>query len=627
MSNPKNWKKNKAKEALNKGLEHCNVKGVLIPARKMGPGCKATCRFKCHQRLSIENRQRLFSDYWKLGDKTRQFDFLRGQIILKEPKEHKQGAQKVRQQSVTYFFNGRNGEHIKVCQTMFLDTLGICEQTVRTARFKLGEGYTCSPDKRGKNAKIKPEEQARNLGNVMMHISSFKAVPSHYCREKCKRKYLDTKLNASKMHKMYTEWMKEKKPTEKIMSKKWYRNVFKTKFNIGFYRSKKDRCDMCSVFEVASDTLKSKMKDEYELHLRNKDLAQELKEIDKNYVAEHPSERICYAVFDMEKVLECPKTEAGGLYYKRKYSVFNFTIWDGTENVGYCYVWTESEAGKGANEVASCVLDFIELMVIKGFKVFVFWSDNCGNQNKNKYLFGMYTHACAKYGIKIVHKYLEKGHTWQEADNMHASIEKISNTVSIFEPQDWIDVMKQSAKGGSSYIIKEMAGKVLDFHPLADKFQSWKHEKAKWRQVREVLILPDEPQTLKLKHDHNAREYVDVCVRLARAGRPINLAQYEFQKAYDGQLPLKASKLKDLASLCNSLIIPAHKHQFFKGLLNFPELDNPLLEESDYGSDSENEDDVGARWDDDEDEIDYEEELRIIHRTRSQHNGNDEEDD
>lgn len=87
-------------------------------------------------------------------------------------------------------------------------------------------------------------------------------------------------------------------------------------------------------------------------------------------------------------------------------------------------MWDESDAKKGANEIATCVLMFIDEKAKEGFKSFIFWSDNCSGQNKNKYLFAMYAYAVAKYGIKITHRYMEKGHTMNEADSMHANIER-----------------------------------------------------------------------------------------------------------------------------------------------------------------------------------------------------------
>lgn len=66
------------------------------------------------------------------------------------------------------------------------------------------------------------------------------------------------------------------------------------------------------------------------------------------------------AVFDFEKVLHCPHGNVSIFYYKRKLSSFNFTVFDIGKRKALCYMWDKSVAKRGANEVSSCLLDFIQ---------------------------------------------------------------------------------------------------------------------------------------------------------------------------------------------------------------------------------------------------------------------------
>lgn len=63
-------------------------------------------------------------------------------------------------------------------------------------------------------------------------------------------------------------------------------------------------------------------------------------------------------------------------------SCYNFTIHDMATKEGYCYVWDKSVAKRGADEVASCLYNFIKDFSRKGVREFRFWSDNCGGQIK-----------------------------------------------------------------------------------------------------------------------------------------------------------------------------------------------------------------------------------------------------
>lgn len=128
--------------------------------------------------------------------------------------------------------------------------------------------------------------------------------------------------------------------------------------------------------------------------------------------------------FDFQKVLSTRKTEASSYYYQRKLSVYNFTVYDIARHEATCYVWSENDAKKGSNEVASCLLHYIETKSSLGITEFFMWSDNCAGQNRNKNLISMYVYASCKFNVDIKHSFLEVGHTQNEGDSVHATIER-----------------------------------------------------------------------------------------------------------------------------------------------------------------------------------------------------------
>lgn len=78
-------------------------------------------------------------------------------------------------------------------------------------------------------------------------------------------------------------------------------------------------------------------------------------------------------------------------YYKHKLSCCNVTIYNMATKEGICYVWDESVAKRGANEVSGCLYEFIKDFSGKGVRDFRFWSDNCGGQNKKRIIFSLHT--------------------------------------------------------------------------------------------------------------------------------------------------------------------------------------------------------------------------------------------
>lgn len=92
-----------------------------------------------------------------------------------------------------------------------------------------------------------------------------------------------------------------------------------------------------------------------------------------------------------------------------------------------CYMWHEGVAKGGASNVASLVYDFIvQASLCKLF------NNKCGGQNKNKAIMAMHIHASRTLNVKISHYFLEKGHTQNEGDSDHATIERKSKSVNVY---------------------------------------------------------------------------------------------------------------------------------------------------------------------------------------------------
>ena len=84
----------------------------------------------------------------------------------------------------------------------------------------------------------------------------FDRVESHYLRKDTKREYLEQTLSISAMYRLYLIWAK--KNGKKTATFHHYSDVFKTQFNIGFFKPKKDQCDLCEGYTNADEELKKK---------------------------------------------------------------------------------------------------------------------------------------------------------------------------------------------------------------------------------------------------------------------------------------------------------------------------------------------------------------------------------
>ncbi|CAB3235002.1 unnamed protein product [Arctia plantaginis] len=223
------------------------------------------------------------------------------------------------------------------------------------------------------------------------------------------------------------------------------------------------------------------------------------------------------------------------------------------KSIGYCYMWDESVAKRGANEVASCVYDFIKKFVSKGVKEFRFWSDDCAGQNRNRIVFGMYAHVAKEYNINITHRFLEKGHTQNQGDSVYSVIERTAEHKTIHTPDEWKLLVRWAKVTGDSYeVIDVNQALVFDFKDQL-KNKNWvkntANNKVTWT-IQYKNALSDDYMTLILRKETR------------------NYNTPSLHKAYVGPIPISKDKYKDLTSLCDALIIPTKYHYFFRNLIH-----------------------------------------------------------
>ncbi|KAK3929130.1 hypothetical protein KUF71_002851 [Frankliniella fusca] len=363
------------------------------------------------------------------------------------------------------------------------------------------------------------------------------------------------------------------KKTE-IASLKLYRKVFRS-YKLRFYKPKKDLCPKCLAWKhKAPGSRTPEGADKMSVHLKQKQLSYKLKDADTKFVQSADNRiELCVITRDLQKTMSTPKGENGEFYYKSKFTTYNFTVFVSGEQQGYCYTWDQTTGKKGCTEVTSCMWSFIKMQAVKGIKEIRIYSDNCAAQNKNQYLFAMYVMASIRYNIKIVHRYLESGHTLLQCDSMHARIENSMKNEDVFSPSQWVTAMKMAKVNNPKYIVKVMEQEELyDFTPLAS-FQSW--DKIKTSQIREEELTLTETQIMKPKR-----------------GRPVNWSTFPLKRTYQTKFPVRPDILKGLQDLCKSGAIPAEHAPFY--MEHLPSLnliqqegDAPNSDVSDVGSDAE----------------------------------------
>lgn len=92
------------------------------------------------------------------------------------------------------------------------------------------------------------------------------------------------------------------------------------------------------------------------------------------------------------------------------------------------YMWHEGQAGRGCQEIASCLLKFIKSLALYVKHITAF-SGNCGRQNKSHLTVKFWLYIVRNTNIETVgHRFLVAGHSYNECDQDFGLIEKKRST-------------------------------------------------------------------------------------------------------------------------------------------------------------------------------------------------------
>ncbi|CAG9831979.1 unnamed protein product [Diabrotica balteata] len=129
---------------------------------------------------------------------------------------------------------------------------------------------------------------------------------------------------------------------------------------------------------------KKKLQCQYKSHQEEKELSRTEKASDKEKAKEDGSNTVL-VMYDLQAVLPVPMGQTSAFYYKSRLNCFNFTISEIGNDKTSCYFWHEGLGHRGAVEIGSCVLSFLEEIAnTHPQSDIILYSDNCGGQQKKQ---------------------------------------------------------------------------------------------------------------------------------------------------------------------------------------------------------------------------------------------------
>ena len=571
VARPETWRKNVRKTLRLQGKAYMSETGKPIAAKQQKDVDCSKCRLKCNR---LKDRQReIFDLFYSLDTYEKQKQFVCSHVTEKGTKTfHDDELDKAcpkKRQVCRQFYVTVDGQRERVCKNFFLSTLAVSNHYLEHALQNSQNGmYVRTAESRG-NTRPHNKTPDAAVENVKRHIRSFPVVPSHYTRKDTQREYLASDLNIKKMHELYTEEC-EKEGTKPVSSRQ-YRKIFNENFNLSFHVPKKDQCSTCSIYAMkkTGGSVDEKEEELYQQHLKRKQQAREQKEADKQEALKDPTKHV--VTVDLQAVLQAPCGLVSQLYYKRKLSVYNFTVYSLADGKGTCFIWDETEGMRGSCEIATCLVMYLRSLP-RTVKEVTIYSDCCGGQNRNQNLTAALIHAVNTIpNIEVINqKYLETGHTQMECDSMHASISYAKKNTPIFVPSEWDIVLRLARRGKKYTVIPLKHTSIYDFKVLAaSTIRNTKTDingqKVNWLQIRFIQLHKGQEDLMYFKNGFDEDGFRTLRLTgSSKRSRPAPPKTLPLR--YSSKLPISKPKHNDLMSLCHSGIIPEHHHHFFKSL-------------------------------------------------------------
>lgn len=335
----------------------------------------------------------------------------------------------------------------QVCFKSFTAILGISQKKIKLAMDKRQSGSL--DDKRGGAYHILSDESSTA---IIKHINSFPHYLSHYRRETSQSLYLDPDLNTATMYRLFKETWAVDYPQTKPPCQNSYIKIFKS-MGLKFKNLKSDTCKNCDKLANQIKSAKPSEKEDLEatriVHWDRAAAIRQQMEVDFatgrvnpkviTILSFHEDPRLRFTLriilaflflknhsyfqcvfqvqgicYDLQKTFNLPKATSNVFYYTRNLNMFNLGVHDARTDRGFFHTWLENQAGRGAQEIASCLIKFLDANLQPEAEELIMWSDSCGGQNRNRLMCLMMQHWLAKQENlqRVCLRFLLSGHSY-----------------------------------------------------------------------------------------------------------------------------------------------------------------------------------------------------------------------
>lgn len=536
------------------------------------------CNRKCAELIDVVAQKDIFDHYHSLKNWSKQTIFLRS-IVKREPVKENLNPRvslKKRDFFSSYYLNNANGQTQRVCSE-FVERL---LQINRAKLFRAVSSISKNPnavDLRGKMPKSKTDPA--DIAFIEIFLQTFPRYESKINPNSSPIKYFHPSLTLNKIYELYNNSCHFKQRT--ILCKSIFFKVLKDRFNYLKPFKSTSVCRVCLKLkalkkrkilsaEQHEKIQKEMVKHDSEVKNVKSELLQCIKDSEINNTE--------VLTIELQQPLEIPCLSVEESYDWRQLWFSNVCIYNELRQKAYMYVWDETIADRGQEQIASCLLKHIFTIVPKTTKKVILYSKSSSlYRNMKMSLMLKKVGDYQKEGNleTIEQRFFFNGHDSNDCNRCFDAIDKQRKSTlinkNLFTPSDWVQLISMAKRSEPQFNVINMTAsdffsvaKLMNF--LIDDKHSATGQEIYWPNISAITCTVSEP--------------LNFCVRYFNKESAVYLLSAqdvnEFRSTgliYGSKNENAITKIKYDNLQTNLNCIPTEHHEYFKSI-KF--IDSPL---------------------------------------------------
>lgn len=532
-------------------------KVVEKPVKIFSAQINCTCNKNCSERIDVIKQKEIFDQYHGYSKWSEQTAFLRAITKRESVKENfnPQINLKDRNYFCTYFFSDESGENQRVCSSFVTKLL----QINRVKLFRAVSSSKNNPfavDGRGKKSKRKTATE--DVAFAKQFIRSFPCYESKFEPNSFDTKYLNPNLTMEKVYRLYANTCEFKQKTK--LSKTIFTGIFKSNFpNLHVFKLEKSKCSICEHVSTKKKIKVLSTNSMDDVQKTEDDHFAELREFKNEFInsVNDPEVGVEVFAFELQRPLQMPLLPTDESHDLRCLWFSNLCIFNEISKKVHMYVWDETIAKRGPEEIGSCLFKHIADIVPKTTKKIILYCDAL-DIYRNMQIIAMLAKIFDQQESElqlIELRFFFSGHSKNDCNRCFDTIEnKIKAPQSLFTPDDWVQLISSAKEAKVNFNVDKL--NTNDFFSVQILMKKLTVGEINWSDVKAVILCRSEPLNMRLKYfSQNTEEIVPMYNALHA-----HWLTYKYKEA----IPITKVKHDDLMKTLK--YIPSEKRAYYENI-------------------------------------------------------------